>query len=227
MKTLLGIYVICFVVVAAAGAHAQPPPLTEWNKGLGDVPNSHLAFLFEVTFLSIDIADVEAFLSPETAKEIYPITTEIQNDESLNRLAEILLNSNDIAFRMTFLRDGGLSKIISGARNNFEAAYEVGLLTLDELESVWQEYFAVMSSLSSLSSMSSLAERGAREGDQLLYRAGENEVWMGYVDASGTELINIVHPGGAWARGIKGSFLAPDSRFQEGLLNSLWAEKDD
>ena len=194
-------------------ARSQITLLDEWSRGVGEGAFAKLAFKFEVTFMKIDVADIEARVAPATAAALSDLVQEGRLDkESRNEAANLLLAADTVAFRFVFLRDGGLDRFLDGTRQNLEAGRNAGLLSSWEYTTIWDGFQRTMVPLN---------ERGALAGDQLLYRVEPGKVRIMYLGVDGDPLIDTFHAGDFWARGIKGSFFSSGSRFRDELIRSL------
>jgi hypothetical protein len=90
-------------------------------------------------------------------------------------------------------RDGGFDRFLGGIEHNLEAAVTADLINQDEFGRIWEAF---------QESLAAIGERGTRRGDRLLQ--------------------DVTFNSDGWARGIKGLFLGPNSRFSKKLVGSLW-----
>ncbi len=185
-----------------------------WSYGLGNTEYSRPAFKFEVSFLKIDVADIEARLNPATASELESVVQEGKADRNrIDRAASILQAAETSAYRFTFLRDGGTDRFLDGTRSNLDSARKDRIINESEYLSIWNVYQAIMRPIK---------DRGSFRGDQLLYRIGQSSVRIIYVGKDGDVLVDSIQSGEDWARGFKGSFTSRDSAFRKNLIRSLW-----
>ncbi len=207
MRTML-LAAVLLLAVAAAPA-SGPIPLDDVGNG----PAARLTMRFKVSFLRIDIADVEALLPADAAAKLATVAAEGARDEDTRREMErIAVAADPVVFRMTFVRDAGLDRVLTGNRRNLEAARDAGFLTAEEFDAVWasmQEGFSVV------------GDRGVRKGDSLLYRADADLVSMEVRGAGGETVHRFDRTGGVWGRAVRGAFLSSRSRFSEGLFRSV------
>jgi len=210
---LVAVLILAATSLGSAATLAQPPLLAEWSRGVGEGAHANLAFKFEVTFMKIDVADIEARVTPATAAALGALVQEGKLDKKRkNEAAELLLAAETVAFRLVFLREGGLDRFLEGTRQHLEAARNAGLLSAWEYSTIWDGLQRTMVTLN---------ERGALAGDQLLYRVEPGKVRVMYLGDDGAPLVDTIHAGDFWARGIKGSFFSPGSRFRDKLIRSL------
>lgn len=213
-RAVLTLAVSLLTVTLSAFAAEEEYILQSWDEGLGDVEYSRLAFRFEVSFMKIDVADIEARLTPTEAASLGALVRQGKATRSLiDQAATVVLKADTVAFRFTFLRDGGLDRFLEGTRKNLERARKAGVISEAEYVSVWEGFRRTMKAVE---------ERGARRGDQLLYRIQKDGVRMIFLGTEGHLLFDTTHTGEGWTRGIKGSFLARDSNYREKLIRSLW-----
>lgn len=216
MRTTIPVAAILVLAVAAiALADVPPAHLPEgWGADLDAGAGPDLGFLFEVTFMKIDVAFVDAYTAPAEDMALAAMrAVGERNSQREDAVVDHLLAADRIVFRFTLRRDGHGDRFHSGTRTNLEAARAADMIDDAELEAVWAGYNKAMDDL---------GERESAKGDQLIYAVDPDGVRMGYLDVAGTILFDVRHDGDAWARAIKGSFLAPESRFREKLARSAW-----
>jgi hypothetical protein len=182
----------------------------EWSAGLGESPESVLSYLFEVSFMKIDIAVVEAMLSQDAANEMNALADQ---KERVDQAAQLLFDTETIAFGMTFQRDGGIGKFIKGIQVNLERAMKVGLITAEQHALVRDEFNALMEPHD---------ERGAHKGDRLLFRIDPQSVRTIFLGVDDDLLVDSTSENEAWVRGIKGVFLGKDSKLRKKLIEQAW-----
>lgn len=186
-----------------------------WSEGLGETSYSNPSFKFEVTFMKIDVADIEARLDQSTAADLEAIVMEGNPDRArIERAASVLLAAEISAYRFTFLRDGGTGRFLEGTRSNLDSARKDGIISEPEFLSIWNDYRRIMGPIE---------KRGSFKGDQLLYRIEKGALRIIYIGKDGDVLVDSIQSGDAWARGFKGSFSSRNSAFREKLLRSLWS----
>ena len=185
-----------------------------WSEGLGDSKYSRPAYKFEVTFMKIDVADIEARLTPSTASELESLVQEGKADRNrIDRAASILQEAETSAYRFTFLRDGGTGRFLDGTRSNLDSARKDRIISESEYLSIWNVYQEIMRPIK---------DRGSFRGDQLLYRIEQSSVRIIYVGKDGDVLVDSIQSGEDWSRGFKGLFTSKDSAFRKNLIRSLW-----
>ncbi len=185
-----------------------------WSEGLGETSYGNPSFKFEVTFMKIDVADIEARLDPSTAADLEAIVKEGKSNSSrIEKAASVLLAAENSAYRFTFLRDGGTGRFLEGTRSNLDSARKDGIISNAEFLSIWKDYEGIMVPIK---------KRGSFKGDQLLYRIDKDSLRVIYIGKDGDVLVDSTQSGDSWARGFKGSFASRDSAFRENLIRSLW-----
>ena len=112
-----------------------------WSEGLGETSYGNPSFKFEVTFMKIDVADIEARLDPSTAADLEAIVKEGKSNSSrIEKAASVLLAAENSAYRFTFLRDGGTGRFLEGTRSNLDSASKDGIISKPEFLSIWNDY---------------------------------------------------------------------------------------
>jgi len=196
----------------ASGTKAELLQL--WSEGLGETKYGNPGFKFEVTFMKIDVADIEARLTPATAAELESVVLEGKpNRTRVDKAAAILQESEISAYRFIFLRDGGTGRFMDGTRSNLDSARKDRIISEPEYLSIWNVYQEIMRPVS---------ERGSYKGDQLLYRIDKGGVRIIYLGKDGDVLVDSIQSGEEWSRGFKGLFTSRDSAFRKNLIRSLW-----
>ncbi len=186
----------------------------EWNEGLGQSPNAVHSFLFEVTFMNIDVAIVEYQLDAETAALVSTAIGEGDpNDSCMDRVGEILLAAETIAFSMDMQRDTSSGRLLKGMLLNLERAWKSGLISESEHVLVSERLKVILGTQK---------ERGVLEGDKLMYRVRSDGVRVGLLGVDGELLVDSLEAGTAWARGIKGVFVGPNSKLRDKLVEAAW-----
>jgi len=186
----------------------------EWNEGLGQAPNSVHSFLFEVTFMNIDVAIVEFQLDAQTATLVTAITAEGDaNDSRMDRVGDTLLAAETIAFSMDIQRDTSTGKLLKGMLLNLERAWKAELISESEHELVSERLRAIFTLHD---------ERGIQEGDKLMYRVQPDGVRVILLGVDGEILEDSYETGLAWTKGIKGIFVGPNSKLREKLVEAVW-----
>ena len=186
-----------------------PSDLTE---NLGTTDSSHLSMRFEVTFMKIDVADVDAFLTPDDAAAIKAIPATTTGRDRREQIRDILLAAQSCVMRMTFLRDASWDRILKGIRKNLEAAAKERIITTEEFEMIWSQF---------QSDFHAMQARGVRKGDALYYRVDPEGVRCIFFGDDGTTLASVERTGDAHIRGTRGAFFGPKSRFSRKLIESL------
>jgi len=172
--------------------------------------------LFEVTFMQIDVAEIDVFLADETAAAIEPHLAAKDEDARESGIADAILAAPELAVRMRFRRDTDLDRLLKGMRRNLEGATKDGFIDAAYLESLWTKIAA---------DFQTLATRGVQKGDALTQRVGPNGVETMYSDAGGTALVHVERPGPEAAASVKGAYFGQSSRFRSKLIRSLESVK--
>jgi len=211
--------------VAAAGQQAPAPATATaaaaaaleaaWTTGLGEEPGAVLGFLFEVTFMKIDVAEVEVRLADPDAAAIAVIVDEGgRNDRRRDRVADVLHAAAPVAYGMTFKRDSDLGKFFKGMLGNMERAVAAGEITAPEYARVDREYRALMAPY---------GERGVRKGDRLLYRLDAGTGHLALIGVDGAVLLDQALDE-VWTRAVRASFTGRESKMRDELGELPWRD---
>lgn len=201
-----------FLLIAAVGYAGI---LDEAMSGVGEGPYAVLRTRFEVTFMKIDVADVEVRVSQATSRDLRALVEGKQHSDAVSdRIAERILNADTLLNRMHYLRDGGFGKFKKGIQRGLESALKSGLLEKSEFESIWVDFER---------ELSQLADRGVKKGEDLIYWMEGARVRVVALTADGDLLLDFSREGPQWERGFKGSYFARKSRFRKPLIRSLFA----
>lgn len=181
--------------------------------GVGDGVDARLAMHFEVTFMKIDVADIEAWLPPPTAARVAEvIATEENEGEARDLIAAEVLAADTLLISMEYARDSNHGRLMKGVRNGFQAARKSELVTEAWMEQMYGEMAPIFDPL---------VERGVLEGDRLVYRIDGDQLRVLYVDPAGTTLVESTFSGPEWTIGAKGAFFGEKSRFRKKLVQSV------
>jgi hypothetical protein len=208
MRVCLVAAMLC-LTAAVAGA-----TLEELTRGLGRVDHAAMRMRFEVTFMKIDVADIEVLLTPATAEGLSRIvaTAGISKDEKIGRIAERVLTTDTLSVRMTYLRNGDFDRFEKGVRSSLDAALESGSISEEERDAVWANLSG---------EFGPLENRGVLKGEHLLYRVDGDRLLMVASTSDEDRLLRIERTGQEFARWIKGGYFGEESRFRKKLIESL------
>jgi hypothetical protein len=192
--------------------------LDELSRGVGEGRDSIMRTKFEVTFMKIDVADIEVRLTSRTAAGLAKhLEGEKPSDDVIAAIAEEVLEADTLMIRMNYLRDGDFDKLRRGFQRNLEDALKSDSIDEPEFETMWTEL---------QQELSPLEGRGVKKGEDLVFRVEGTAMWIVILAVEGETLLSIARNGSEWARGVKGSFLGRESRFHKGLVRSLFEDRD-
>ncbi|MCP4292685.1 MAG: hypothetical protein GY780_12725 [bacterium] len=200
------------MILLPVSAFAGVPEELQPESGL--VNFNCLSFLYEVTFMSIDVAVVEVCYEDSTAGLI---TSVVQNNDpdqtSLKNIEKILNETEKLVFSMTFQRDAGIDRLAKGSIKNLKRGMQNNLITENECQLLCQRFEELFSPFQ---------ERGGIEGDRLFYLVGANQVQLVFLGFDEEVLFDSLEEGEVWGRGVKSIFLGKDSKLREELLRAAW-----
>ncbi|MFC1531641.1 hypothetical protein ACFL5T_05295 [Gemmatimonadota bacterium] len=181
--------------------------------GVGEGPHARLRFFFEVTFMKIDIAWIEAYLDPGTASVARRVAGEDYSKGRARALEMALLDGDPMLLRMELARGGGAGRFIGATRDNLQAAVECGSMGQTTFDELWPYLEELLSPVD---------RRGMEKGDAILYRIDESSVRIVYLGPAGEIIVDGSYEGAEAARGFVGSFICRESAFSENLIRSAW-----
>ncbi len=197
-------------VLAAAGWLAAPGAVVaqdgadRFYTGVGADPDATLEFLFEVTFMKIDVADVAAALPPAASAALVDAIAIDDKSDRRARIREVLTEADPVVCSMTFQRDADWGRLEKSLSRTWKAAEACGAVDATRRGEIELDMAAVMAPL---------VERGALEGDELLYRVDGDEVTIAYVTVDGELLAETTRTGADWADGVRAAFFCAESRY--------------
>ena len=189
--------------------------LDRFAPTLGNESSSRLRMKFEVTFMKIDVADLEARVAPQISARIEPLARSGQrNREVEDRIADLLMDPDaPILLAMTYLRDADYGRFSKGLRTSMTQAAESGAIT--EAEAV--ELTGIL-----LDESAPLAETGVSEGGVLAHYVDGDTVRIVYLTPNGAIQIDSSRSDATLGRALRASWFGERSRFREKLLRSLF-----
>lgn len=202
-------------VLLAAPVQAAAP--ADLRGNLGSAPHAHLTMLFEVTFMSIDVATVDAYLTEADAARLEEwIQGDKLTKEAERGMQEVLLSADPVLVTMTFARDSGWGKFLNGIKGTLKTAAKCGFLSKEAAEQ-WGPLLEA--------NFLSMEERGVMKNDAVYYLVEGNVVRTVYFDPQGEPLVDFSHENPDLAAGIRGGYFCEKSKFRKKLCKSLF-EKD-
>jgi hypothetical protein len=184
------------------------------DDGVGHGPHARLRFFFEVTFLKIDIAWIEAYLDPTTASVVERAVAKGSYSKRRARSLEMaLLDGDPMLLRMEFARGGAAGRFIGATRDNLRAAVECGVIVQATFDELWPYVEALLSPVD---------ERGMEKGDAISYRIEGPSVRIVYLGPAGETIVDGTYVSEEAGRGFVGSFMCRESAFSEKLIRSAW-----
>lgn len=197
------------------GSGAPGMFLARLAPSLGNEPASQLRMRFEVTFMRIDVADLEARVAPQVSALIEPMVLANEDTEAgKDRIATLLMAPEaPILLTMTYLRDADYDRFSKGLRTSMKQAAESGAITESESESLSQVLLAASSALE---------ESGVSVGGVLAHYIDGDDVHTVYMEPDGTVRVDDKRTNATLGRALRASWFGEKSRFREKLLKSLF-----
>lgn len=212
MVLALGLATI--VIAGSAGAQeaiSSGDPFT--RVGLLTEPHLEMSTLMEVTIFNIDVLTLTVRVPPETAQRLSSLVHDGSDSEVLaDSVAAVMLEADLAWARQVLHRDVGLGRLLGGIRETMEKGVEAGYVTpeyFEESSRALPELFAF------------LEEEGASEGDEIFFEIRDGMARTLYRSVEGELLLDRSTEGSQAQRASIASFFAPDTRFREGLIESL------
>ncbi len=184
------------------------------TAGLGDRPYATMRMLFEKTIFKVDVLTLEVRFDPETAARLQALAEGQRLMSALaDSIAAVALEATDVFIRLHFERNVSLDQFLDGVRGNTRAARDAGIITPEQYDDlsgslrVWYDF---------------LAERGIKDGDDMLYRIRGDSLYTMYRTVEGETPLNQVDVGAFRRRSVLGGYFAPRSEFRAKLIASLF-----
>ena len=203
----------------SSAAPAEPIPasafLAELAPSLGNEPGSRLHMTFEVTFMKIDVAEVEARLPAQTAALIEAIVRRgKRNDATDEEIAALLLDPDaPILLTLAYLRDADHGRFSNGIRSSMEKAAASGEITEEERVELTDLI---------LEASAPLEENGVSKGGVFAHFIEGDVVRTVYLGPEGDVRLNTSHSNAALGRALRASWFSRESRFRKKLIRSLY-----
>lgn len=179
----------------------------------GSSPYGSMSMLLEKTLFQIDVVRVEMQFPRETARTFAEVVDGRSYSEVLaDSVAQIAFEAPELRVRVTYQRAVGLDRYLQAVRENLEKARAAGYLSP-------QQYDTISDSLRSW--YGPLADRGFREGDELIYDLTRDTLHVRLRSREGDDLITLRQVGRRSRLGVLGGYLAPGTDFREPLIRSL------
>jgi len=192
------------------------PGAADLTAGLGATEHGVLSMRFEVTFMKIDVADIEALLTSADAARIEAAVGDGERtDEAEAEVEAILAGADPVVVSMRYVRDSSFGRFTKGMASGVDAAYDGEQLTDAERRSVHDQF---------LIGLTPMEERGVKEGDTLVFRVDGDAVSLRVVDAAGLRLAEASYEGNVYARAVRGMYICCKSNFLEKLVRSAFEE---
>lgn len=191
------------------------PGAADLTAGVGAAEHGVLSMRFEVTFMKIDVADVEALLTTADAARVEAVAAGERTGEAEAEVEAILAGADPVVVAMRYVRDASFGRFTKGMASGIDAAHEGDQLSDAERRSVHDQF---------LVGLTPMEERGVKEGDTLVFRVEGNAVTMRVVDATGQRLAEASYEGDVYPRAVRGMYICCKSDFLEKLVRSAFED---
>ena len=124
----------------------------------------------------------------------------------------ITVHADEVFIRLEFKRDVSLNRWAAAVRTSLEKAWRAGIIDEDNYQHVSRNLPVWFRGV---------AERGFRNGDQILYRGYPDRLRTVLVSADGEVLLDQTDAGTAPRVALLGGYFAPGTDFREPLVRSL------
>jgi len=220
-KTSRSVMTLLLVLTAATAARGQEGSAVEASipmdtAALMEGPHVTMRMLYERTLFAVDVLWLTVQLGPEDAKRIEALAQGQEYSKQLaDSIAQVAIHSRNAFVRSDFQRDVSQDQFFDGVRDNMEKAMDAGIVDratyvmISNGLPVWYDF---------------LAERGIRDGDQILYRIVGDTLRTQFVGFDGEVLRDQTDVGPERRLSVLGSYFARNSNFREKLIKSLFTE---
>lgn len=173
-------------------------------------PYAQMHMVLEKGFLifDVDVLSINVRLDEATATRV----RRLGGSAAPGKVAEAILDGEDLFLRVEFKRNVSLDRWVSGVRESLEAAWKAGLITENN-------YRLVSSSLPRWFEV--ISARGFEQGDQLRYRIYPQRLRTVLVSHDGKVLVDQTDRGEEPRRALLAGYFAPGTDTRTGLIDSL------
>lgn len=169
--------------------------------------------LLEKTIFKLDVALLTLRLGPETTSELEGLLRARGSQAmSEDELVELAVHTRNSSARLRFLRGIGFERFLDGIRDSLEAARRAGWVD-QAFERTLSDGFPIW--------YSPLRDRGVKEGDAMFYFIRGDTLRTVFRTRDGRNVVDHVDVSSMAVLSVMGGFLAPESDFRDGLLDTL------
>lgn len=207
-------------LLATPGQGQSPPTrprdavLAEVAPELGSTDACRLRMKFEVTFMQIDVANLEARIPADMAARVDAVVARGKRDDDAEaEIAALLLDpAAPILLTMTYLRDADHGRFAKGLRTSMEQAAASGAIDEVTCETLTARFLEVSAPLSD----------GVVRDAVLAHYIEGDRVRILFLTPDGSVRLDHREEDPALARAIRASWFGSASRFREKLIASLY-----
>lgn len=201
-------------ITLVGSASAQLPEGDTHAWGEHRPPTMHT--LLERTIFQIDILTLDIWLTPDVQSRMTALATNQELSSSLaDSLVQLALDARNVVARLRFKRGVSYDQFVNAIAHNARRARDAGIIataTYDDIEQSLPKWYAF------------LQNRNIHEGDEMYYRIHDDTLRTIYRSQEGETLLDHMDVGSERRLAVMGGYLAPNSDFRKGLLESLFPE---
>jgi len=195
---------------------AQSPPVD--TASLASSRYATMCTLLEKTIFQVDVLTLHVRFDSTVAGRLRDLAAgRTYDDAPHDSIARVAIHAGDVWARIRFKRSVSLHQFLDATRGNLRRARQAGILAPDAAERIsdalprWYAF---------------LEERKIHEGDEILYRIRGDTLRSLFRAADGDVLLDQTDVGPERPLSVLGGYFAPGSDFREGLIRSLFQERD-
>lgn len=187
------------------------------SASLGDGPHATMRMLYERTLFAVDVLRLTVSFGAEDGRKLEALAANRRYSRQLaDSIARIATTSRDALIRIRFERDVSQDQFFDGVKDNLSKAVAADIIvesTYDMISGnlpVWYDF---------------LAERGIKDGDEIVYRILGDTLRTQYIVYDGEVVRDQTDSGAERRLAVLGSYYAPGSNFREKLIRSLFEHR--
>jgi hypothetical protein len=203
--------VLVSLLTAAVQGRGTVPDLQV--DALASGPYSEMHMLLEKSVFNLDVLTVDLRFDQATQQRFRRLANgQPFSAHLVGEIADAAVDADQVFAKLEFRRDVSLNRWMEAVRDSLRRAWQAGLI--EE-----QTYRNTSENLPHW--FRAIAERGFKQGDQILYRGYPDKLRTVLAAETGEVLLDQTDPGSSPRRALLAGYFAPGTDFREPLVRSL------